>query len=87
MKTATIHGTVVLILPEGAKVRAKRDIKGLDDLGLSGLTYTCTEFVKDREYTVFHTKFSFYDVPAVLSETNCVFWVEPSNFEVVSEKP
>lgn len=84
MKTATVQGTVVLMLPQGAKVRAKRDIKGVDDLGMSGLTYTCTEFVKDREYIVFHTKFGFHSVPAVLSETNCVFWVEPGDFEVVS---
>lgn len=69
---------------KGAKVRAKQGVMGLDDIGMSGLTYECDELIKGKEYTVFLTKFGHDLVPAVLSETNCVFWVEPHNFEVVS---
>lgn len=88
MKTITVRDNhykerTVISLPKGAKVRAKRGVMGLDDLGMSGLTVECDELIKDKEYTVFLTKFGHDLVPAVLSETNCVFWVEPHNFEVV----
>jgi hypothetical protein len=88
MKTFTVTDNsgaerTILKLPEGTKVKAKRQVKGLDDIGLSGLTYECTELIKDKEYTIFYTSFGFHSIPAVISETNCVFWAEPHNFEVV----
>lgn len=78
--------TEILRLKKGDKVKAKKTVKGLNDFGFSGLTYECTEIIKDKIYTIFYTKFSFYDVPAVLSETNCVFWAEPDIFEPIEER-
>jgi hypothetical protein len=70
----------VFRLPVGTKLRAIKTLRGLDDFGMSGLTFECTEFEKGKVYKVHATH---YDGSTVISESNCLFMAKTELFEKV----
>ena len=70
----------VFYLPVKTKLKCIKTLKGLDDIGMSGLTYECDEFIKDKISEIYGKSGKS---SRVVSETNCVMFARTSIFEVV----